>query len=1189
MHLIEMELYGFKSFAKRTRIQFSEDITAIVGPNGSGKSNIVDAIMWALGESSVKQLRGNKMEDVIFSGTDRQQGVNYAEVVLVFDNKDGFFDLPYEELSISRKYFRSGESQYAINKKRVRQKDIREIFLDTGIGKNGYSFIGQGQIDEILSTRPQDRRHAFEEAAGVSKYKLRKEETVRNLTKTSDHIDRIDDIYSELLSRREDMEERREKALAIDALEKDHHLYTYALALRESTSSDEKRRNITESCRKIEEERDKERCLFNAKEDERKALEESLETFTGRESELHDGLLELVQKKEQLAGLLQLKNEQQETLNHRLADEKGKTEQLNEEAENLKSELEKTEILLEEAQTKQNEKQVEIDEIAISLEKLREKVALRDEGERSRQAEEDRLKNLRHDAESRKQALDYLLEERHERLGRLKDRKMQLDGEYKALKESLAGYKTKETTLKEKLKSLGEEIGKEQDRQNHLKESIATLDNETMPLKLKIESLAREHDYLVKLKDNHEGFQYAVKQFLKSYGGEHFASSVIGPVADSFRIDHEYALAVSTALGFSGQNIILKDDRYIGDILGYLKRKKMGRITFLPINNLKIRTMERGIEQKSSIKFKLASDCIQCDEDIRPVALHLLGRILLVENAEDGKKLARDLNYKYRIVTKGGDVFQAGGAVTGGQSKNTSLDLYNREAEIDKKSHDKAAAENELRNILNRRAELLDNIENGEENLKNNVAAFKEQELSNQKLEETLRRLASSINNSVDQIASITGEIEKEEEAISKDSGECEEKRSILQSIDSDLASLLDGTKSDDDVLSKELESKRDLLSEEKVAHQKLISETREIEIKRDQARTRLKHVQKEMEIAHGNIDEINLELNEVHSIINERTPETDALEENRLSLEQELKNLQDDYGEGRKGLRDLSDELNVLRESIFSKEKELVSLNNRLEDAEKAYNESTQQLQTMENPDGLEEIEGESITSLRQKSKKLSDKIAAIGPVDGDALEQYEAWNERVTFLSDQREDLLLSKEKLEKMIRQLDREMRKQLDEAVVLINGYFNDIFKQLFQGGEASLAWEEGDILEAGILISARPPGKKLQSLSLLSGGERSMTAVALLFALLKMRQSPFCIVDEIDAALDDANIRRYSHYVKHIDDMQFIMITHRKQTMEMANQLYGVTMEEKGISRILFLELEEVEAHVGVAEKEIQSK
>ena len=247
MHLIEMELYGFKSFAKRTRIQFSEDITAIVGPNGSGKSNIVDAIMWALGESSVKQLRGNKMEDVIFSGTDRQQGVNYAEVVLTFDNKDGFFDLPYEELSISRKYFRSGESQYAINKKRVRQKDIREIFLDTGIGKNGYSFIGQGQIDEILSTRPQDRRHAFEEAAGVSKYKLRKEETVRNLTKTSDHIDRIDDIYSELLSRREEMEERKEKALALKALQKDFHLYTYALALRESKTSYEKREKITES------------------------------------------------------------------------------------------------------------------------------------------------------------------------------------------------------------------------------------------------------------------------------------------------------------------------------------------------------------------------------------------------------------------------------------------------------------------------------------------------------------------------------------------------------------------------------------------------------------------------------------------------------------------------------------------------------------------------------------------------------------------------------------------------------------------------------------------------------------------------------------------------------------------------------------------------------------------------------
>lgn len=1187
MHLIEMELYGFKSFAKRTRIQFSEDITAIVGPNGSGKSNIVDAIMWALGESSVKQLRGNKMEDVIFSGTDRQQGVNYAEVVLTFDNKDGFFDLPYEELSISRKYFRSGESQYAINKKRVRQKDIREIFLDTGIGKNGYSFIGQGQIDEILSTRPQDRRHAFEEAAGVSKYKLRKEETVRNLTKTSDHIDRIDDIYSELLSRREEMEERKEKALALKALQKDFHLYTYALALRESKTSYEKREKITESLKKIERERDEERSIFSAKEREQKALEESLESFTNRETQLRDDLLELVQKKEQLSGLLQLKHEQQESLAGRISHEKARAEQFRNETRNLEEELNKIDALLEEAKKNRDEKQEEIAGIEDSLEKLRERVSLRDEGERSRQAKEDQLRDRRHDAESRKQALDYLLAERRERLDRLNERKGQLDGEYEALKLSLNDYSAKDEALKEKLKVLGDKTANIQDHLNDSKEGIAALDNEVMPLRLKIESLLRERDYLVRLKDNHEGFQYAVKQFLKSYDYEHFAHSVVGPVAESFVIDPDYALAVSTALGFSGQNIILKDDRHIGDILAYLKRKKLGRITFLPINNLKIRSVERGLEQQSSVSFKVASDCIQCNEEIRPVALHLLGRILLVENAEDGKRLAKDLNYRYRIVTKEGEVFQAGGAVTGGQSKNTSVDLYNRDGEIAKKEREKKAAEKELRLLESRREEMLLDLEKSEENLRDSIAQFKDQEAAKHKIEETLRRLASSINNSVDQVASINNEVKKEKEAIARDNAECEEKQSILEDIDNDLAALCAVSGDEDSALTEKLETMRDLLTEEKVVHQKLIARCRETEIERDQSKGRLNYLQKEIETAQTNIDEISGELHKVKLIIDEQSPKSDTLEERKSSLEKELEKLHDDYGLSRQELKDLGDELNILRESIFSKEKELVNLNNRLEDAEKAYAESTDQLQTMETPEELEKIENESITSLRQKSKKLSDEINIIGPVDGDALEQYEEWNDRVSFLSNQREDLLLSKEKLEKMIRQLDREMRKQLDEAVVLINGYFNDIFKQLFQGGEASLAWEEGDILEAGILISARPPGKKLQSLSLLSGGERSMTAVALLFALLKMRQSPFCIVDEIDAALDDANIRRYSHYVKNIDDMQFIMITHRKQTMEMANQLYGVTMEEKGISRILFLELEEVEKHVGVAEKEIQ--
>lgn len=1187
MHLIEMELYGFKSFAKRTRIRFSEDITAIVGPNGSGKSNIVDAIMWALGESSVKQLRGNKMEDVIFSGTDRQQGVNYAEVVLTFDNKDGFFDLPYEELSISRKYFRSGESQYAINKKRVRQKDIREIFLDTGIGKNGYSFIGQGQIDEILSTRPQDRRHAFEEAAGVSKYKLRKEETVRNLAKTSDHIDRIDDIYSELLSRREDMEERKEKALALNSLQKDLHLYTYALALRESKNSYEKRQKITESFEKIAKERDEERSLFSAKEREQKALEESLESFTNRETKLRDDLLELVKKKEQLSGLLQLKYEQQESLGGRISHEKERAEQFRAETRSLEEELNRIDVLLQEARKSRDEKQEEIDGIEDSLEKLREKVSLRDEGERSRQAKEDQLKDRRHDAESRKQALDYLLSERRERLERLNERKEQLDGEHEALKLSLKEYSEKDEALKEKMKVLADKTASIQDHLHDSKEALAALDNEVMPLRLKIESLLRERDYLIRLKDSHEGFQYAVKQFLKAYGHEHFAHSVVGPVAESFVIDPEYALAISTALGFSGQNIILKDDRHIGDILAYLKRKKLGRITFLPINNLKIRSVERGLEQQSSVSFKVASDCIQCSEEIRPVALHLLGRILLVENAEDGKRLAKDLNYRYRIVTKDGEVFQAGGAVTGGQSKNTSVDLYNRDGEIEKKEREKVAAEKELRLLESRREEMLRDLEKSEENLRDFIAQFKDREGAKHTIEETLRRLSSSINNSVDQVASINIEVKKEKEAIARDSAECEEKQSILMDIDKDLAALFDAVGVEDGALTEELETMRDLLSEEKVAYQKLIARCREIEIERDQSQGRLNYLHKEMETAQANIDEIGGELQKVKLIIDEQSPKSDTLEERKSSLEEELKKLHDDYGQSRRELKDLGDELNTLREYIFSKEKELVNLNNRLDDAEKAYAESTEQLQTMEAPEDLEKVENESITSLRQKSKKLSDEINIIGPVDGDALEQYEEWNDRVSFLSNQRADLLLSKEKLEKMIRQLDREMRKQLDEAVVLINGYFNDIFKQLFQGGEASLAWEEGDILEAGILISARPPGKKLQSLSLLSGGERSMTAVALLFALLKMRQSPFCIVDEIDAALDDANIRRYSHYVKDIDDMQFIMITHRKQTMEMANQLYGVTMEEKGISRILFLELEEVEKHVGVAEKEIQ--
>lgn len=1181
MHLIEMELYGFKSFAKRTHIRFSEDITALVGPNGSGKSNIVDGIMWALGESSVKQLRGNKMEDVIFSGTDRQQGVNFAEVVLTFDNKDGFFDLPYEELSVSRKYFRSGESQYTINKKRVRQKDVREIFLDTGIGKNGYSFIGQGQIEEILSTRPQDRRNAFEEAAGISKFKLRKEETLRNLNKTTEHIERIDDIFSELKNRSGEMEEKRTKALRLNELESEKEKYSYALLTREVASAKEKQEKIRARYKESEaawqEEKEANRLLEAAIQEK----ELKIESDGDNEGALSDEILTLIRKKEQASGDLRSKIERSNYLKEAKTEREAAAKTLRAELEDLVAASEKQEKEVQALKGRMDEKASALDEMKADYERVVEKVAAVDSGEKSRREALAQLADRRHSLESRLQALDYLLKERAERLTQLKDRRKEWARDIEELAKNLSDYEEKESQVKGVSADLEKRLSETRDSLVEMKGQIDAIDGQIKNLTMGMEGIEREKRYLERLRDNHEGFQHGVKQFLKSARSESFYNAVIGPVAEHLHVEEADALAISTALGYGGQNIILKDDRRIGTILSYLKSRKMGRLTFLPLNNLTPRPLPGDLSRQTSIPFRVASDCVGCEDSLRPVANFLLGRILLVETVDEAKQLAKDLKHRFRIVTKGGDVFQVGGAITGGQTKSGSTDLYTRDGEIAKKASELDGVFKELNEAKKQYEHLHETYGDLKNKEKELAEAHEEKKEACRRAEEKLYRLRSALEHSEEQQASLDAEIEKETAALGRDEEERKEQEEALEEIATSEKEWTSQEDDDSDRWHRSLDEKREELNGAKIEHQKIIAAYREESLRLEQIQREAAGTKTRLEAAESEVHAMADEMEMLEASVAEAQPEEARMEERVVVLRESLAALKEHVSEERQKLREEKSALEAKKEETFALEKDLVRLQNQLEEADRAAIIFTDALAQSTDPGDIDALLNLSVTTLRNKESAIEKEILQIGPVDGDALEQYSLWKERVDFLSEQREDLVLSKEKLEKMIKRLDKDMRKQLEEALILINGYFNDIFRELFQGGKASLAWDEGDILEAGILISAQPPGKKLQSLSLLSGGERSMTAVALLFALLRMRQSPFCIVDEIDAALDDANIRRYSNYVKQIEDMQFIMITHRKQTMEMANEIYGVTMEEKGISRLLFLELEEVESHVGV--------
>ncbi|MDY3119212.1 MAG: chromosome segregation protein SMC [Peptoniphilus sp.] len=1187
MHLIEMELYGFKSFAKRTRIRFSKDITAIVGPNGSGKSNIVDGIMWALGESSVKQLRGNKMEDVIFSGTDRHQGVNFAEVVLTFDNKDGFFDLPYEELSVSRKYFRSGESQYTINKKRVRQKDVREIFLDTGIGKNGYSFIGQGQIEEILSTRPQDRRNAFEEAAGISKFKLRKEETLRNLNKTTEHIERIDDIFSELKSRAGEMEEKREKALRLKELTASKEKYSFALLTKEVEAARLKQSKIAERYDAVEMDWKGKKETNRLAEERILGEENEIESFGEKEAALNDEIMALIQKKEQSFGDVRSKKERRTRLHLEKEQLERAMGDLKKEVKELQSVSKTQKDFVDGLKRRVDEKTTELERLTTDFHAFKEEVESLDMDEKSRRKVLEQMTDRRHSLESRVQALGYLLKERKERLEQLNARKTALRRENGGLSEHVADREAREAELNREIKDLTEGLNRSKEQIVQEKKKKETLEQEIKSLAARADEIEREKRYLERLRDNHEGFQYGVKQFLKEAQSEAFYDSVIGPVAEHFHVAREDALAMSTALGYSGQNIILRDDREIRTILSYLKSRKMGRLTFLPINNLSHRALPDDFGKKTNVVYRVASDCVQCDENLRTVAEFLLGRILLVETVDEGKKLAKDLNHRFRIVTRGGDVFQVGGAVTGGTAKNQSTELYTRDEEIAKKGR-------ELKEMESRLHQAEETLAEREKEFSAFLAVEREQiealalKENKQRTEsEQLYRLRSALEQAGKQLSSLEEEIQKETEAVGRDSEEKMALESAVQDVMRSEKTLGMNNKDDVSRVHRDLEERREALHAAKLEKQQIAAGYREESLRLEQELRDLEGKKSRVSASAENVEVIVREIAELDEALSLEEPESVVLEERVTELQEAFVSMKNHVAERKQRLREEKAVLEENKEQAFTLEKELVRLQNQLEEADRACIIFSDALEQMENPGDVQELLNMAVTVLRKKEAAIEGEIASIGPVDGDALIQYDAWKERVDFLSGQREDLVLSKEKLEKMIRHFDRDMRKQLEEALILINGYFNDIFRELFQGGKASLAWDEGDILETGILISAQPPGKKLQSLSLLSGGERSMTAVALLFALLRMRQSPFCIVDEIDAALDDANIRRYSNYVKQIEDMQFIMITHRKQTMEMANEIYGVTMEEKGISRLLFLELEEVEAHAGVVQTKNQ--
>lgn len=1172
MYLKRVNIQGFKSFANKTTIELNHNVTAIVGPNGSGKSNISDAIMWVLGEQSVKNLRGNKMEDVIFSGTGNKRALGFAEVEAVFDNSDKAIPIEFDEVSILRRMYRSGESEFKINGEKVRLKDIHNLFMDTGIGREGYSLIGQGKIDNILSNKSEERRGVFEEAAGITKFKSKKKEALNSLKRTNDNLRRLEDIHIEISRQEESLKIESEKAKTYKELFEKLRRYDLIITGR-------KINNYNEKIDRIKSESEENNSDLSAKEEElshnRKEIEELNSKLSEIELKIEDlnlKNLEETSNREKLNSQKDLLNERISNLNIKLSTIDVDIEKENTNIDIYLKKLKDIEPLLTEEKEKVKnieiligDKNKEQNIISSELKELNNKLS----------ENEEKSKNTFEHLSKSKSRMDFLNSMEEDKNGRIlninKNRDLYLN-EIEKSRSVLTDYNNNLDALKVDMEELySSRASIEQDKEKYENElnGLKTLQSD---LHMNKSKAAAKREALINLKDNFEGYGASVKSFMKSIKREGIFSGVVGPVGDNFTTQAEYEVALNIAFGFSMQNIIIDTVKDSESIFNYIKKNKFGRVTLLPIDRIKGRSFKSLSSLTDYNIIGYAIDLVQCNESLKDIYSNLLGNTIIVKDYKSALKLDAALNNSNRIVTLQGESINRGGSLSGGSIQSKSVGVINRTREINSLTKEIGAFDKKIiesdKQINNFQGKLkecdynLSSLKSREEELKFEVA----------NLNANLERLNLTIKNAEKELQNSEDEIEFLKNSIDKDATEKNETSELIIKLQSNLEEL----KAESEKISSSL-------TKNSTDYQSLSHEIKDLEIKRVELLNKFSNLEYEQKrlatsVIDGDknhdrlIETKTLIIKEIEEKILEQSKLTEALiKDETQSLNKEIEELRNkrntfksSVDEARKTTDELVETIYNLKNNLSKSEVEVDKLN---EFAEIEKMRLINDYGIIDYPVDLSE------NATKKDLKILKEKINLLGDVNLGSITEYEEVSERLNFINGQLSDLNEAKLKIEKIIRDLDREMIKAFTSSFEEINTYFSEIFVKLFNGGRAEIVLEEGDVLEAGIEIKAQPPGKKFQSLSLLSGGERSLTAVALLFALLKTRPAPFCILDEIDASLDDANITRYVDYLKTIEKIQFIMITHRKISMEIADILYGVTMEEKGVSKIVSVSID----------------
>lgn len=1179
MFLKRLEIVGFKSFAERIAVDFVPGVTAVVGPNGSGKSNITDAIRWVLGEQSAKSLRGSKMEDIIFAGSASRKALNFAEVTLTLDNTKKALQTDYEEVSVTRRVFRSGDSEYLLNRQSCRLKDITELFMDSGLGREAFSIISQGKVDEILNSKAEDRRSIFEETAGVLKYKQRKKKAQFKLIETDDNLSRVLDILHELEGRIEPLEIQA-------SIAKDYLNFAQELKEREV--------NLTV----FDIERNEELRSQWAKQVHQ--AEQTLQVITNEREDV----------------LEQLKNKRTELENLEV-----NLDALQDEAVTLTSDLERQEgrklVLLE----KENNAQQQVGKLTLAIKTAEQELAvLREKEKVCKQINLDKQLQVNNQKKERKR-LELLLhttsDELEQQIEQLKSDYIELLNEEAALKneQRLLLQQTEkqqyhlkrvheenglvETQLKEAEKAEEQSNIKKQQAEQNLEQALQNFRNKKLRVDETVASyekkrqllfdgyqqlhtLRAKRDSLEELESEYNGYFHGVKELLKQRNlGK--VEGVEGAIAELISIPKTYVQAIDTAIGGQAQHIVMRDNRSAQQAIAYLRTHLLGRATFLPLDTMKPRSVSAAslkLAAQHESFVATANTLVQADQRFHTIRDHLLGHIIVARDLKGANAIAKLLNYSYRVVTLDGDVINPGGSLTGGAAKKQSS-VFTRKSDLE---NYKLSVRN-LELELEKAEKIVNEIKLDKEKLEEQLESLRE---SGEQLRITQQQMAAEWSSAYsqaerlrDRYTSFTAQ--QQERGMDQ---QASEKR--LQELEHQLASFKHQTNTIQEQIHQMTDLKTQTVKQKDTIQNQLGELFTSIAVTNEQLQQSgrdLQSLNESIEKAANQITSWKEELSwytEEHE--SQSASDIDAeitrLAQAKMKHTVEIKNLRELRQQVNQSIRALEiQETHIseqFRNNLIQVEKSQFNLT-KSEEALVSYHELLLEKYDLTYEEALAVYEEpEDSDKERTKIRLLKKSIDELGPVNLAAIEEFDSVQERYTFLTDQRNDLLEAQETLHQAISEMDVEMTERFSTTFFEIQHHFRIVFRQLFGGGQADLhLTNPDDMLETGIEIVAQPPGKKLQNLTLLSGGERALTAIALLFAILQTRPVPFCILDEVEAALDEANVVRYSTYLQQFSgETQFIVITHRKGTMEGADVLYGVTMQESGVSKLVSVKLEE---------------